>query len=64
MLAKAYVSTYSKRPDLVPPKHVLIFDEAQRAFDAEQVARKHDGGGDGRSEPEHFIEFAGSTSRP
>ena len=31
---KAYVSTYSKRPDLVPPEHVLIFDEAQRAFDA------------------------------
>jgi Uncharacterized conserved protein (DUF2075) len=55
---KAYVSTYSRRPDLVPPEHVLIFDEAQRAFDAEQVARKHDGGGDGRSEPEHFIEFA------
>lgn len=56
---KAYVSTYSKRPDLVPPEHVLIFDEAQRAFDAKQVARKHDGGGDGKSEPEHFIEFAG-----
>lgn len=55
---KAYVATYSKRPDLVPPEHVLIFDEAQRAFDAEQVARKHDGRGDGRSEPEHFIEFA------
>ena len=55
---KAYVATYSRRPDLVPPEHVLIFDEAQRAFDAEQVARKHDGGGDGRSEPEHFIEFA------
>lgn len=55
---KAYVRTYSRRPDLVPPEHVLIFDEAQRAFDAEQVARKHDGGGDGRSEPEHFIEFA------
>ena len=55
---KAYVATYSKRPDLVPPEHVLIFDEAQRAFDAVQVARKHDGGGDGRSEPEHFIEFA------
>ncbi len=55
---KAYVATYSRRPDLVPPEHVLIFDEAQRAFDAEQVARKHAGGGDGRSEPEHFIEFA------
>ena len=55
---KNYVSTYSKRPDLVPPEHVLIFDEAQRAFDAAQVARKHDGGGDGKSEPEHFVEFA------
>jgi Schlafen group 3, DNA/RNA helicase domain len=55
---KAYVATYSKSPSLVPPEHVLIFDEAQRAFDAEQVARKHDGGGDGRSEPEHFVEFA------
>ena len=55
---KAYVSTYSRRPDLVPPEHVLIFDEAQRAFDAEQVAVKHDGRGDGRSEPEHFVDFA------
>ena len=55
---KAYVATYSKRPDLIPPEHVLIFDEAQRAFDAAQVARKHNGGGDGRSEPEHFVEFA------
>lgn len=55
---KAYVSTYSKRPDLVPPEHVLIFDEAQRAFDAAQVAKKHDGGGRGLSEPEAFIEFA------
>lgn len=55
---KNYVATYSRRPDLVPPEHVLIFDEAQRAFDAEQVARKHDGQGDSRSEPEHFIEFA------
>lgn len=55
---KAYVAMYSKRPDLIPPEHVLIFDEAQRAFDATQVARKHDGGGDGRSEPEHFVDFA------
>jgi hypothetical protein len=48
---KAYVSTYSKRPDLVPPEHVLIFDEAQRAFDAEQVARKHAGGATGARNP-------------
>ena len=55
---KAYVERYSRRPDLVPPEHVLIFDEAQRAFDAAQVAVTHKGGGDGKSEPEHFVEFA------
>ncbi len=55
---KAYVERYSARPDLVPPEHVLIFDEAQRAFDAAQVAEIHRGGGDGKSEPEHFVEFA------
>jgi hypothetical protein len=55
---KEYVERYSARPNLLPPEHVLIFDEAQRAFDAEQVAETHKGGGDGRSEPEHFVEFA------
>lgn len=56
-----YVKRYSAREDLVPPEHVLVFDEAQRAFDAEQVRTKHSqtpGFGGGRSEPEHFIEFA------
>jgi hypothetical protein len=55
---KAYVQRYSSRPGLVPPEHVLIFDEAQRAFDAAQVAATHSGAGDGKSEPEHFVEFA------
>jgi len=55
---KAYVDRYTRRPDLVPPEHVLIFDEAQRAFDAAQVAVTHKGAGDGKSEPEHFVEFA------
>ena len=55
---KAYVERYSSRPELVPPEHVLIFDEAQRAFDAAQVAETHRGRGDGKSEPEHFIDFA------
>jgi hypothetical protein len=56
---KDYVKTYSAHPDAVPPEHLLVFDEAQRAWDAQQVASKHKGGGDGRSEPEHFVEFAG-----
>ena len=55
---KAYVEHYTSHPALVPPEHVLIFDEAQRAFDAAQVAETHGGKGDGKSEPEHFIEFA------
>lgn len=57
---KDYVKTYSRRPGLVPPEHVLVFDEAQRAFDADMVAAKHaDHVGPARSEPGHFIEFAG-----
>lgn len=58
---KDYVKTYSKSPESIPPEHVLIFDEAQRAFDARQVHEKHKntpGFRAGRSEPEHFIEFA------
>ncbi len=56
---KDYVKTYSRRPGLVPPEHVLVFDEAQRAFDAAMVADKHpEHYGPAKSEPEHFIEFA------
>jgi hypothetical protein len=57
---KDYVKKYSVS-DAVPPEHVLVFDEAQRAFDAEQVHEKHKntpGFSTGKSEPEHFIEFA------
>jgi hypothetical protein len=54
---KGYVQTYSKRRTAVPPEHVLIFDEAQRAWDAEMVAsKKHTDGN--LSEPEHFVQFA------
>jgi hypothetical protein len=55
---KDYVRTYSSRPGLVPPEHVLVFDEAQRAFDAEMVHAKHPEHGGHKSEPELFIEFA------
>ena len=58
---KDYVERYSSKPDLVPEQHVLVFDEAQRAFDAEQVQFTHRKVKDfieGKSEPEHFIEFA------
>ena len=56
---KEYVKRYSGRESLVPPEHVLVFDEAQRAYDRAMVAEKHKIPLDAaRSEPEHFIEFA------
>ena len=55
---KQYLDEYTKHPDAVPPEHVLVFDEAQRAFTAAKVARVHGSNPDGRSEPEHFVEFA------
>jgi hypothetical protein len=54
---KEYVKKYSGRRHLIPPEHVLIFDEAQRAWDKDAVAEHHDQPG-AKSEPEHFIEFA------
>lgn len=58
---KDYVKRFSSNPKRIPPEHVLVFDEAQRAFDAEQVQKKHSsspGFESGKSEPEHFIEFS------
>ncbi|MGH9337510.1 MAG: DNA/RNA helicase domain-containing protein, partial [Vicinamibacteria bacterium] len=54
---KDYVKQYSRSPTSTPPEHLLIFDEAQRAWDADHVARKH-AHEEARSEPEHFVEFA------
>ena len=58
---KNYVEIDPRRPGLVPPEHVLVFDEAQRAFDAAKVAETHKREGHQepeKSEPEHFVEFA------
>ena len=60
---KNYVKRYSRTPALVPPEHVLVFDEAQRAWDADYVKHKHAKEGVvndavAKSEPEHFVEFA------
>jgi hypothetical protein len=54
---KNYVMHYSRGPGRIPPEHVLVFDEAQRAWDMEHVATKH-GAEHARSEPDHFVEFA------
>lgn len=54
---KEYVKRYSTARHAVPPEHVLVFDEAQRAFDTEQMRQKHKSD-DARSEPEEFVSFA------
>jgi len=50
------VDYYSKKPERVPPEHLIVFDEAQRAFDAERVAHVHDVEV-AESEPEHLLNF-------
>jgi hypothetical protein len=52
---KDYVAYHSRRTS-PPPEHLIVFDEAQRAHDAERVAQVHDAPV-GRSEPEHLLEF-------
>jgi hypothetical protein len=56
---KQYVQRYASDARRRPPEHVLVYDEAQRAYDAEMVAEKH--GHDpssAKSEPQWFVEFA------
>ncbi len=58
---KDYVDRYSRPSSPVPPEHVLVFDEAQRAHDAQQVSEVHKRKGPihlHKSEPEHFVDFA------
>lgn len=56
-----YVKTFYGRQHVSPPHHVLIYDEAQRAFDRDQVAEKHPELAaklGALSEPELFIRFS------
>jgi hypothetical protein len=55
---KEYVRAYSGRATKIPPEHLLVFDEAQRAFDAAKMAETHDASAQGKTEPEWFVEFA------
>jgi hypothetical protein len=58
---KNYVKTYSRTPTKVPPEHVLVYDEAQRAFDAAMVQVTHAKNATTtprKGEPELFVEFA------
>jgi hypothetical protein len=56
---KDYVKYHSRPGKRVPAEHVLVYDEAQRAYDKAMVATKHpDMANNARSEPELFVEFA------
>jgi hypothetical protein len=54
---KDYVKRYLKNEKLTPPEHVIVFDEAQRAYDKEMVAAKHPDL-PAKSEPELMVNFA------
>jgi hypothetical protein len=54
---RSYVERYLRNPKLVPTEHVVVFDEAQRAWDADKVASEHGAANPG-SEPEHLVKFA------
>lgn len=54
---KEFVRKYSKPGSPIPPHHVLIFDEAQRAWDAEKVQVSHEDR-HASSEPAEFVKFA------
>ena len=56
---RKYVLQYGSESARAPPHHVVIFDEAQRAWDADKVERKHQGKhGVAGSEPEIFLSLA------
>jgi len=53
---KGYVEYHSRPGRPVPPEHLIVFDEAQRAHDPERVASVHKQPVD-KSEPDLLIEF-------
>jgi hypothetical protein len=53
---KNYVKQYLGDSKQVPPQHVIVYDEAQRAWDLEQVISKHSLPFP-KSEPEAFVDF-------
>ena len=53
---KNYVKQYLGDKRQVPPHHVIVYDEAQRAWDLEQVTSKHTLPCP-KSEPEAFVDF-------
>ena len=56
---KNYIRTYGRAGGSVPAHHVIVFDEAQRAFDAPKVADTHKLSlAQAQSEPQEFVAIA------
>lgn len=55
---KNYIRSHIRRPTLIPPEHLIVFDEAQRAHDADHHAAVHKLSDVGKSEPENLLEIA------
>ena len=56
---KDYIRTYGRASGNVPDHHVIVFDEAQRAFDAPKVADAHKLFlAQAKSEPQEFVTIA------
>ncbi len=53
--AYAFRNEYAETPERWPSEHVILFDEAQRAWDGEQV-RRWTRGKSSRSEPQIFLD--------
>lgn len=53
---KDYVRQHDRPGRPIPPEHLIVFDEAQRAHDAERVAHVHKTPIE-KSEPEHLLDF-------
>jgi DUF2075 family protein len=56
---KDYLDSYVPRTDKEPPEHLLVFDEAQRAFTPDRVRKLHGEWSPElvKSEPEHFVDL-------
>jgi DUF2075 family protein len=54
---KDYLDSYVPKPDKIPSEHLLVFDEAQRAFTPDRVRGLHKKWAPDlvRGEPEHFV---------
>ncbi|MEM9460018.1 MAG: DNA/RNA helicase domain-containing protein [Myxococcota bacterium] len=55
---KHYIEDHMLHSQAIPSEHVLVFDEAQRAWDAKKVSTKHRGKLGKRSEPALLLDIA------